>query len=162
MTIKMAYSEESGRSGSIQCIYPRERTDDGNGPLATAPSDVYINGERVATGDLFRAGTQASATELGKVADETQRQGAELARETGQKANELANQAGEKAGELANRASQKAGELAVEASRRAGELGEQAEEIAGQAGEIAGQAGDRARELLLDATRKVQQKLENQ
>lgn len=139
LTVKANY-QSGGQSGSVTCDYRRERTDDGNGQFATAPESVKLNGQRVATRDLLKAGTQASKEQLGAVAKETAKQTEIVAKDTAQKAGQLAEQAGEQAGVLAEQASEKAGELA------------------GQAGEL----GEQARDLAVEATKKVQQALENQ
>ncbi len=143
MTVNASYVSD-GTSGKVSCVYPRERTDDGNGKFATAPESVSVNGERVSTGDLLRAGTKASKAELEVVAKETARQTEIVAREAGEKAGELAGQA------------------QVIATEAGAKVGEAASQAATQAGEVAGQLGQQAEQVAREAGKKIQDALEKQ
>ena len=135
LTVNASYTLVSGENGKVSCGYRRERTEDGNGKFATGPESVRINGERVSTGDLISAGTQASKEQLTKIAKETSEQTQKVAREASEKAAEIAEQAGAKASELAEQAGDKASELAGQAESAAIDLQKQAKDLAEQAKE---------------------------
>ena len=133
MTVTGSYTLGSGGSGNVACKYQRDKSnkDATDAPFETSPYQVSLNGERVPTAQVVKAGFAASKEQLGEVAAETKKQSAELAKQ----------------------ANQKAGEIAVKTEELASEAGEKLEDAAKE-------FGDKARKATVEAAEKVQEALQ--
>ena len=89
VTVKVAYTNSSGQAGTLNCMYPKS----GNGDVATAPSDVVWNNQKVDRKVLLTAGTAASKELLAGTYKNTVERSTELAGQAAEKATEMANQA---------------------------------------------------------------------
>lgn len=143
--VTVAYATSGGDSGSAICQY--EEGD--NGAYVTSPRAVSLNGQDVPQKQVMVATLKSTKSTFKETANETKEQ-----------ATELAADASEKAAELAEKAEEIAGDATVKATELAGKAQEKATELAGQAGELADVAKEKAREAALEATKAVQQKLE--
>jgi len=143
--VTVGYSTPAGDSGSAICKY--EEGDNGN--YVTSPRAVSLNGRDVAQKQVMLATLKSTKATFKEAADETKEQ-----------ATELAAEASDKAAELAVKAEEIAGDATVKATELAGKAQEKATELAGQASEIAEVAKEKARQAALEASKAVQQKLE--
>jgi len=89
-SVKIAFATGAAGSGTIDCRYPINQT---TGAIATAPSEVMLNGQKVPTRELFAAGTKASGEIISGVAKETAAQTREYADEATEQARDLADKA---------------------------------------------------------------------
>jgi hypothetical protein len=137
--VKVAYATAGGNSGNATCKY----IESSSGGYVTSPHAVSVNGQDVPQKQVMVATLKSTKTSFQEAAVETKEQTTKLASEASEKATELAGEATEKASELAGKAQEKASELA------------------GQAASMAETAKEKAREAALDATKTVQDKLEN-
>lgn len=137
--VKVAYATAGGNSGNATCKY----IESASGGYVTSPHAVSVNGQDVPQKQVMVATLKSTKTSFQEAAEETKEQTTKLASEASEKATELAGEASEKASELAGKAQDKASELA------------------GQAANMAETAKEKAREAALDATKTVQDKLEN-
>jgi len=144
LNVTVGYTTASGNSGNAVCSFAAQGDN-----FDASPNKVLFNGEKVGFRDLMAASAKAS----GKIVKDT-------AKETGERATKLAGEAQEKAGELADQARDLAADAKVRGSELADQAGEKAQELTAKAKEIAGEAGDKAREAALDATKALQEKLE--
>ena len=145
LLVTVAYSTAGGDTGSAVCRYE----EGGHGTYTNSPRTVFLNGREVAQKQVIVATLKSTKAIFKETAEETKDQ-----------ATELASEASEKAADLAVKAEEIAGDARVKATDLAGKAQEKATELAGQASEIADVAKEKAREADLEATRTVQQKLE--
>ena len=95
-TVSIAFERSGGGGGSIDCRYPIERQ---NGAVATAPDQVTLDGERVPTGTLLKAGARASGEIIAGTAAETAARTKVLAEDAGERVLDAAGQARDLAAE---------------------------------------------------------------
>jgi len=143
--VNVAYTTPGGDSGSAICKY----VEGDGGNYVTSPRAVSLNGQDVPQKQVMVATLKSTKATFKESAEETKEQ-----------ATELAENASEKAAELAVKAEEMAGDAKVKATELAGKAQVKATELAGQASEIADVAKEKAREAALEATKSVQQKLE--
>jgi len=164
MTVELAYTTQGGESGSAVCMHPPGRT----GGFRPAPETMKLNGFDVSTEDLISASMDATKQAVSESAEITKEKTAKLANDASDKAREIADQAQVmaeeakvQAGELAVKAEALAGEAKVKAAELAEQAKVKAADLASQASELSAIAKEKARVAALEATKSVQDKLEN-
>ncbi|MEM7255800.1 MAG: hypothetical protein AAF404_00270 [Pseudomonadota bacterium] len=162
-TVEVAYLAASGERGVGVCKHPKE-----NETYRTSPTDMTLNGVEVAQKDLMSAAFGATKTIAKDTAEHTKEKSIELAQEASEKAKTLAadaqvlaEEARVKAEELSAKAKTMAGEAKETASKLAVEARAKATEMAAKASELSEVAAEKARAAALEATKTVQDKLEN-
>ncbi len=77
VTVKVAFTDSSGRAGTLDCQYKKSE----DGVVKTAPSQVALNGQKVDGKVLISAGTKASKELLAGTYKNTVEKSRELAAE---------------------------------------------------------------------------------
>lgn len=163
-TVELAYTTANGDTGVASCEHPKEDT----GNYRVAPITMALNGAPVGAKDLISASFGATKQIVKDTAENTKDKTIELANDASIKAREVADQAQVmaadakvKAEELTAKAEVLAGEAQVKAKEMATQARAKASELSSQAAELSMVAKEKAREAALNATKKVQQQLEN-
>ena len=163
-TVELAYTTANGDTGVASCEHPRED----NGNYRVAPITMALNGVPVGAKDLISASFGATKQVIKDTADNTKEKTIELANDASVKAREVADQAQVmaadakvKAEELTAKAEVLAGEAQIKAKELATQARAKASELSSQAADLSAVAQEKAREAALNATKAVQNKLEN-
>lgn len=101
VTVKVAFTKNSGQAGSLDCLYKKS----GDGTVETAPFKVALNGQSVDGKTLISAGTRATKELLAGTYKNTVAKSQELAAEASVVAGEALDAAGKVAKEVANEVS---------------------------------------------------------
>ena len=152
-SIDINFTQADSSTGQVNCGFPIKI----NGDVETAPSTLVLNGQKIATPDLLKAGLKASGDLLKGTAANTVAKSKELASDAKVLAADAADKASEGAAnakKLANEVADKARASSADAKVIAAELADKTKDGVSQ---IAGEVTDKAKQ----ATEALQEKLDN-